>query len=78
MDETLVPERRESLSDQFCRWHFRNSLPPLESIDQYPNTVFCKWLDCCAFCYKMDCKKSECICEKDAELLCCCFSIIFK
>ena len=78
MDETLVPEKRESLSDQFCRWHFRNSLPPLESIDQYPNTVCCKWLDCCAFCYKIDCRKSECICEKDTELLCCCFSIIFK
>jgi hypothetical protein len=78
MNESLVPEQRESWYDQFSRWHFQNSLPPLESNDQYSNTVFCNWLNCCAFCYKMDCKKNECLCEKDSELMCCCFTIIFK
>jgi hypothetical protein len=78
MNETLVPEQRESVCDQISRWHFQNSLPPLDRINEYPDTVFCKWFDCCAFCYIFNCKKSECMCEKDSELMCCCFTVIFR
>ena len=78
MDEQLVnSSRKESLEERFYRWHFCNSLPPLDRISDYPDTVFCKWLDCCAFCYTKECNKCDCICDKSAELMCCCFTIIF-
>jgi hypothetical protein len=78
MEENLVFPKSENFSDKFFRWHFCNSLPSLDRIHEYPNIVLCKWLDCCGFCYKIECAKCDYLCEKDVELVCCCFTVIYS